>query len=185
VADREAELASMGEDIPSSEDGRAQVIPSQRRGRRGKTRLAHAAVAQAQTLGFRVYEGVGPPTARTCPNAAWERPLLALLDLENVPQERYADAFEAALSRHHLGVWGALLAPLVGLDIPPLPEIAALTPDMREKQRQQALSALWAQAATHTPTLLILENAHWMPQTSLSLLMALSAQPAPAPLRAG
>jgi len=181
LADREAELASMGEVFQQALTDGAQVILLSGAAGVGKTRLAHAAVAQAQTLGFRVYEGVAPSYGAHLPYAAWERPLLALLDLENVPQERYADAFEAALSRHHLGVWGALLAPLVGLDIPPLPEIAALTPDMREKQRQQALSALWAQAATHTPTLLILENAHWMPQTSLSLLMALSAQPAPAP----
>ncbi len=139
----------------------------------GKTRLVYEVVAHARAMGVRVYEGTAPSYGEHLPYAIWERPLLACLGLENTLQNQRPYEFEAALARYDLNPWGGLLAPLIGLDVPTSPEIMALTPEQREKQRQDTLAALWEHIATETPAMLVLENAHWMPLPSMNLLDAL------------
>ncbi|MBN2005865.1 MAG: tetratricopeptide repeat protein [Anaerolineae bacterium] len=139
----------------------------------GKTRLVYEIMAHARAMGVRVYEGIAPSYGEHLPYAAWERPLLASLGLENTLQNQRSHEFEAALDRYDLNPWGGLLAPLIGLDVLAFPEIMALTPEQREKYRQDILATLWERIAAEAPTLLVLENAHWMPATSITLLDAL------------
>ncbi|HET19244.1 MAG TPA: hypothetical protein ENO16_01360, partial [Chromatiales bacterium] len=179
---RDEELQQLTSALEQLQTGTPQVVTLHGPAGIGKSRLAHEVAALAGEVGVNVYQGTAPSYGAHLPYAAWERPLLDLLDLQNVPQEERERAFEQALTRYDLGHWGALLAPLIGLDIPPTPEIAALSPEQREEQRQNTLCALWAQAAQQTPALLIMENAHWMPPSSMTLLNAIVQAEADAPL---
>jgi hypothetical protein len=148
----------------------------------GKSRLAYEAGMQAQKLGIRVHKGTAPSYGGHLPYAVWEKPLLSLLTLEAVLPEKRNEVYLNALNQYGLKAWAALLAPIMGLDLPPSPEVAALPLELREKQRQATLRELWTQAAGEQPRLLILENAQWMPTASLELLDGLIAEPLSAPL---
>ncbi len=167
---REAEVQQLEALLQTASNDQSQAVILSGAAGVGKSRLIYEIVARARDQGMRVYEGVAPSYGEHLPYAAWERPLLTCLGLENTLQNQRPHEFEAALARYDLAPWGGLLAPLIGLDVPASPEIMALTPEQRDKQRQETLVALWEQIAGQTPTLLILENAHWMPEPSMKLL---------------
>ncbi|MGC9393351.1 MAG: AAA family ATPase [Anaerolineae bacterium] len=179
---REAELAKLQAALDALKTGRAQVVTLHGAAGIGKSRLVHAITATARAMGYHVYGGAAPSYGEHLPYAAWEAPLRALLGLHDVPASAQADALRAAMDKHALGVWTALLAPLLNIDMPPSPEIAGLPPAMREQQRQAVVRYLWEHAAMKKPCVLILENAQWMPASSLELLDALITQPTDTPL---
>ena len=179
---REAELAQLQTALDALKTGQGQVITLHGAAGIGKSRLVHAITATARAMGYHVYGGAAPSYGAHLPYAAWETPLRALLGLQDIPAADQADALRATMDEHALGVWAALLAPLLNVDMPPSPEIAGLPPAMREQQRQAVVRFLWEHAASARPCVLILENAHWMPAASLDLLDALIAQPTDTPL---
>ena len=136
----------------------------------GKSRLAREITTLAREKGFRIHQGTAPSYGAHLPYAAWRNPLRSLAELDSVPPSQQSQAFQAYLARYNLAAWASLLAPLAGLDLPPSPEVASLSPEVRERQRQAVLRSLWGQAARQQPRLLLLENAHWMPPASLELL---------------
>lgn len=179
---REEELVQLQSAIDNLMSGQAQVVTLSGPAGIGKTRLVHAVAAMADTAGIAVYSGAAPSYGAHLPYAAWETPMRALLGLHDTPPARQAEALQIALNAQALGEWAALLAPIVGVDVVPSPEIAALSPAMREQQRRMTVHTLWENAASRQrPCLLILENAQWMPSPSLELLDELIAQAA-APL---
>ena len=179
---REAELAQLQAALDALKTGQPQVVTLHGAAGIGKSRLIHAVTATARAMGHHVYGGAAPSYGAHLPYAAWEAPLRALLGLQDVPATEQADALRAAMDKHALGVWAALLAPLLNIDMPPSPEIAGLPPAMREQQRQAVVRYLWENAAIERPCVLILENAQWMPSASLELLDALITQPTDTPL---
>ena len=179
---REAELAQLQSTLDALKTGQPQVVTLHGVAGIGKSRLIHAISATARAMGYAVYGGAAPSYGAHLPYAAWEAPLRALLSLHDVPAAKQADALRAAMDKHALGVWAALLAPLLNIDMPPSPEIAGLPPAMREQQRQAVVRYLWERAAMEKPCVLILENAQWMPAASLELLDALITQPTDTPL---
>ncbi|MBN2390227.1 MAG: AAA family ATPase, partial [Anaerolineae bacterium] len=179
---REAELAQLQSAFDALKTGQSQVVTLHGAAGIGKSRLIHAITATARAMGHYVYGGAAPSYGEHLPYAAWEAPLRALLGLQDVPTARQAEALLAAMDEHALGVWAALLAPLLNIDMAPSPEIAGLPPAMREQQRQAVVRYLWEHAAMEKPCILILENAQWMPSASLELLDALITQPADTPL---
>lgn len=179
---REAELAQLQTALEALKTRQGQVVTLHGAAGIGKSRLVHAVAAAASTMGYRVYGGAAPSYGAHLPYAAWEAPLRALLGLEDVSPAAQADTLRAAMDKHGLGMWAALLAPLLNIDLPPSPEIAGLPPAMREQQRRAVIRFLWELAAATQPCVLILENAQWMPSASLELLDALTAEPTDMPL---
>jgi len=179
---REAELAQLQTALDTLKTGQPQLVTLHGAAGIGKSRLIHAITTTARAMGYHVYGGAAPSYGAHLPYAAWEAPLRALLGLQDVPPAGQANALRAAMDRHALGVWAALLAPLLNIDMPPSPEIAGLPPAMREQQRQAVVRFLWEHAAMERPCVLILENAQWMPAASLELLDALVTRPTDTPL---
>jgi class 3 adenylate cyclase/tetratricopeptide (TPR) repeat protein len=176
LVDREEALQHIKDALQRSQTGEVQIGIVHGPAGVGKSRLAHEVAAHARALGFQACVGTAPSYGTHLPYAAWSRPLRTLLKLEDVPPAAQPEALQATLDRHGLGPWAALVAPLIGLDVAPSPEVAALTPELRDNQRQVVLATLLEQA-TRDPCLLILENAQWMPPTSLSLLNYLLDHP--------
>ncbi len=179
---REAELGQLQTALEALKTRQGQVVTLHGAAGIGKSRLVHAVTASAPAMGYRVYGGAAPSYGAHLPYAAWEAPLRALLGLEDVQPTAQADTLRAAMDKHGLGMWAALLAPLLNIDLPPSPEIAGLPPAMREQQRRAVIRFLWELSAATQPCVLILENAQWMPAASLELLDALTVEPTDTPL---
>ncbi len=179
---REAELAQLQTALEALKTRQGQTVTLHGAAGIGKSRLVHAVAAAATAMGYRVYAGAAPSYGAHLPYAAWEAPLRTLLGLEDVPPTAQADTLRAAMDKHGLGMWAALLAPLLNIDLPPSPEIVGLPPAMREQQRRAVIRFLWELAAAAQPCVLILENAQWMPTASLELLDALVDEPTDTPL---
>ncbi len=179
---RDTEMAALREMMQTLlNEGRPRIIAVHGAAGCGKSRLVYALAAEAERAGLWVGIGVAPSYGAHLPYAAWNAPLRKLLALENVPADAQADALHAAMKARGLDAWTALIAPLVGIDFPPSPEVAALPPELREQRRRETLRALW-QTDRQQPRLLVLENAQWLPETSLTLLDALIAAPPEGPL---
>jgi class 3 adenylate cyclase/tetratricopeptide (TPR) repeat protein len=185
LVDRAEELGRLLEVLEEMEGGEcpARIVLLAGEAGVGKSRLAQELVARAEEQGIAPHVGVAPSYGRHLPYASWEGALTSLLNLN--PSEGLSErraAFLATLRDYEVEVWAALLAPLVGLDVPPSPEVSALTAEARAGRRTAALRELLAKAARERPRLLLLEDVHWMSPPSLDLLDALLADPPRAPL---
>ncbi|MGC9357272.1 MAG: tetratricopeptide repeat protein [Anaerolineae bacterium] len=143
----------------------------------GKSRLISEVAQLAREHGFHVHHGTAPSYGSHLPYAAWGGVLDDLLDLQSAAQEERREAFWTAIAHYGLSEWAALIAPLVGLDLAPSPEVAALTPPLRDQQRWEVLRLLLDEKAREEPRLIVLENAHWMPKPTLDLLAAFMERP--------
>lgn len=169
---RETELAALESALEKMGKGTTQIVLLHGPAGSGKSRLIHE-LTDHQTI----HVGTAPSYGAHLPYAAWERPLRALLALDEHPQEMQADALRRVLAAQEQEMWTALIAPLVGLEVAPSPEVEALPPELRETQRQTVLRALLAHCARQHPIILALENAHWMPLPSRRLLEGLMQNP--------
>ncbi len=182
VVGRSAEQQRLRQALDLALRGTSQVILCSGPAGVGKSALVQDTVAQAQASGFKTCIGIAPTYGTHLPYAVWEAPLLALTGLDALPLEERAAALQAYLTALDLAPWAALLAPLMGLVVPPSPEVSALTPAQREAQRALVLRLLWERSARRTPLLLALENTQWLSPAALELLDALVREPVEAPL---
>lgn len=144
----------------------------------GKSRLAYDFSEETRAQGDTIYLGTAPSYGGHLPYAAWERPLRTMLGIDEVSSsEGQRAALRQILAQYDQEMWTALVAPLLGLDIRPSPEVEALPPDLHEKQRQAVLHILLTAQAQQHPLILVLENAHWMPASSLRLVNGLMQSP--------
>lgn len=182
VVGRSAEQQRLQRALELAEAGRSQVILLSGPAGVGKSTLVQDALTRAQALHLLPCVGIAPTYGTHLPYAVWEAPLLALLHLDEVPPAERAATLLKRLAQFDLAPWAALLAPLMGLDIAPSPEVSALSPAQREAQRVLTFRLLWERAARVTPALLVIENAQWLSPAALELLDALLRQPLEAPL---
>ncbi|MBN1872647.1 MAG: AAA family ATPase [Anaerolineae bacterium] len=170
---REAELAQISQHIHKAKAGQASMALVHGGAGVGKSRLIREIVHLAEQEGFAVHTGSAPSYGEHLPFAAWDEVLLSLLELEKVASEERSAALLTMLLRYGLDTWAALIGPLVGVEVQPSRDVLALAPAMRDARRAAILQMLWQQAALECPRLLILENAQWMSEASLSLLNGL------------
>lgn len=181
---REDELTQLLRLLQQSRRGAGQVALLHGGAGVGKSRLAQEVMQAARQEGFAVHQGVTPSYGAHLAFAGWDGALHSLFGLEvNGGADREARV-TATLARYGLAQWAALIAPLVGLSVPPSPEVLALPPTMRDMQRQSTLFELWQQAAAEQPRLLVLDNIHWMSPASLEMLDVFLTMPCNAPLLA-
>ena len=180
---RDEEFERLARALREVKQGQQRIALIHGRAGVGKSRLVQEVSALAKRMGFAVHSGTAPSYGAHLPFAAWDSALRSLWELN--PQDELAEQqarFRLALERADLGAWAALLAPLVGLEIPPSPEVLALPPEMRETRRQGALQSVWARAAAEQPRLLLLENVQWLSPVSRELLEAVLNMETQAPL---
>ncbi len=181
VADRRVILRGLRNDLRATLEGHGCVALLHGDAGTGKSLVSAIIAREAQEEGCLVHTGTAPSYGEHLPYAAWEQPLRALLDLDEQSDDP-ADDFLKAMERYGMAEQAPLLAPIVGVDLPPTPTLASLTAELRERQRRAAMRDLWLRAAGERARLLILENAQWMPGATLSLLSAFLEEPYDAPL---
>jgi class 3 adenylate cyclase/tetratricopeptide (TPR) repeat protein len=143
----------------------------------GKTRLVHEIARRAEKRGFKVVVTKGVSHFSDVPYLSVRALVLRLLDLEDrAHTEEFERRIEDALAR---------IAALQALDRIALLDMLGfarkdkawdgLNPPERRARLRDALVALWRFAIGQAPCLLVMEDTHWMDQTSLEVLDRLVA----------
>jgi class 3 adenylate cyclase len=155
-----------------AEEGRGHSVVLEGEAGIGKSRLVQELVDQAQLAGCLTLLGAASAIEEATPWFAWRSVFAQLFELDAVPPT------QGARRRHvtrrlraqpeHLELAPLLDAALL-LDLPPTPTTASLSGKLRAERTRDLLVALLRGAAQDHPTVLILEDAHWMDSASWAL----------------
>ena len=177
---RAAELAQLERLLDSALAGQGQIITLQGATGIGKSHLVSVFQQYASASGFQVAAGTCQRIFQSTTYWPWQQALRQLLGLATDAGSEAVAAQAATVTATLTQInpdWAVrvpLLSDVLGLPLEDNPTTAAFDP----RQRQQTLFAFvleivrtWARSQ---PLLLVLENSHWMDETSQGLLEALA-----------
>ena len=138
----------------------------------GKSRLLAHAIAVAHDEGLRTVRLEGTAYGSHTPYVALRAPLRGLLGAADGDDA----AVRFALARAATGFedWLGLLAPLVGIDIALSARAARLGPDAAARHRRHVAAQLLTRLLGD-PTLLVVEDSHWLDTATSELLATMLA----------
>lgn len=146
----------------------------------GKSRLLDELATTALEHGHRVILVEGRPYGTDSAYGAVRPPLRELIAGERAPDDAVAAALRARLA-DSARRWTSLVGIPFGLDLPPTPEQLALSPAAaRVRLRIELLPVLGE--IVPDGALIIIEDAHWLDEASVSLLSSTVAIPGERPL---
>ena len=160
--------------------GRTQVLVLEGEAGAGKSRLVAELVDQAMAAGLPVLAGAGDAVERNTPWHPW-RELFGGLPA-------FDGADRAARRRLVLELLGPgpedrdlapLLNPVLGLELPETASSAELSGQGRAGRARDLLVRLLRATVGETPTVLVIEDAHWLDSASTGLVLALSRERLP------
>ncbi len=140
----------------------------------GKSRLVSEIVERARLLGFITLVGAGDAIERSTPYYAW-RPIFGnLLQLDGIadPDLRRAQALERLAIVPELLRLAPLLNSVLLLDLPENELTAQMSGQVRADNTRELLLRLLQASARLVPTLLVLEDTHWLDSASWALALA-------------
>ncbi len=104
-----------------------------------------------------------------------------LLGIDHSSGEATArERLSLVLDENHLLHWAPLVGTVADVDMPETPETAELNPEFRAQRLGRVMTRLLGQLVDR-PTLLVIEDTHWMDEASADLLRHLTASIAWAP----
>jgi class 3 adenylate cyclase/tetratricopeptide (TPR) repeat protein len=178
---RADELAELQAALDAARTRQMQVIELVGEPGLGKSRLVEE--LRTAAVGFQILEAHGEEYAASEPYAAL-RPLLR--PLAGIRAEDDAETAGAHLAAFAPAVvpdllpWLPLLAIAFGADVPDTPETTDLNPSFRRERLLDVVDAFLTRMLL-VPTLLIVEDAHWLDDASRELLRRIVSSPAPRP----
>jgi class 3 adenylate cyclase/tetratricopeptide (TPR) repeat protein len=139
----------------------------------GKSRLVAECAQRATDAGVRVIEAVADTIERSTPYFAWRPLFTSLLGIDAAsPNSSSVDEVVASL---RLGAEIERLVPLLSsvtpVRIPDTELTVGMHGDVRASNTNLLLSAILRSRTADQPTLLVVEDAHWLDSTSWSLLL--------------
>lgn len=144
----------------------------------GKSHLAAHLAQQAHASGVRVAFGAAQGVAQGTPYLPWRQIFYTLLNLGELDEATAAAALGQYVAATHPE--SLLRLPLLGdlLDLPIAdnPTTAALSSELRQESLFSLLAEMLGEMARRQPLLLIVDNAQWMDEVSVSLTDALARQ---------
>jgi class 3 adenylate cyclase/tetratricopeptide (TPR) repeat protein len=140
----------------------------------GKSRLIEAARELATSLGIDVLPGEGDPMEQATPYYAWRGVFSQLLDLGLLatPDARRRRVLDLLTNDQDLLPLAPLLNAALPLDLPENSATGQLSARARAEATRNLLLRLLQRAADLAPTLVILEDGHWLDSASWSLALA-------------
>ena len=174
---REAELEAIAERLDASIAGHAQVVAIVAEAGMGKSRLVAEAIRAARRRGFIGYGGACRSDRLATAYQPWrsiwsaffnvdpEQPLRRQLSTLRTEVEESAPQRAQALP---------LLGRLLDLDLPENAFTSALEPRLRQSTLHALLEDALKAAASQSPTLIVIEDLHWIDPVSLDLLEQLA-----------
>jgi class 3 adenylate cyclase/tetratricopeptide (TPR) repeat protein len=167
---RDAELATLREMVDLARHGRGRVVALVGEAGIGKSRLLGEVVAHADGLPVLAVEGAQFATAH--PYFAVRSAFRSLLGrTRDEPDGDVAGDLAALVERHvpHLAPWLPFLALPFGVDLPDTPETAGVHPGFRRRRVHAVVTEL-LDAMLAGPTLVTVEDGHWLDDASAELL---------------
>jgi class 3 adenylate cyclase len=146
----------------------------------GKTRLIEDLRRSAEAFGVNIWQGAGSAIEQKTPYYAWSTIFSRLLGLEKLSdQERQRQVFATLRSWDLVSdSWFYRLIPLLNavlpLDLTESTLTAQMSSQVRAKNTRDLLLRLLQMAAYQAPSILLLEDAHWLDSASWKLALALS-----------
>src|SRR5262249_20966110 len=163
---REKEVASLLAALDHGRRGRGTAIEISGAAGIGKSRLL--AELEVAADGFRVLRALCEPYQQGIAYRPVRAILRAILDVPKTatPAEA-ADALASLVDSLDPGLrpWLPLLALALDAELPPTPEVAGLDERFRPERLEELLSELLSRALPE-PTLLLLEDVHWIDEPS-------------------
>jgi class 3 adenylate cyclase/tetratricopeptide (TPR) repeat protein len=181
LVNRESEVARLGEALNAARLRQFAIVEIVGEPGMGKSRLV--AVARTNAVGFAEVGLVGEQYARTVPYGAWRN---ALRQLVGITPERSRDEAGAQLASFvtatmpDLVPWLPLLSLPFDAQISRTPEADALDAEQSHERLQVTLTT-FLERMLMMPTLIVVEDAHWLDDASRLLLRHVSASPTPRP----
>lgn len=154
----------------------------------GKSRLIRHLTDQAVAEGIAVHAGAGDPIERGAPYHGWRSVFTAALGLDPAPVDAPAQRALALARMAELSPpsasgdaadLAALFAAVLPLDVPEGPVSSGLSGEARGEATRELLAQTLAAIAGAAPTLVVLEDAHWLDSASLALALRLAVAPGP------
>ena len=147
----------------------------------GKSRLV--AVTRTHALGFAQVSLVGEQYARTVPYGAWRNPLRQLVGIVPDTSREVAGAQLASFvtaTMPDFAAWLPLLAVPFDAEATATPEVDALDAEQSRHRLQSAVTT-FLERMLMMPTLIVVEDAHWLDDASRLLLRNVAASQTPRP----
>jgi predicted ATPase len=142
----------------------------------GKSRLIEATCDLAGSLGIDMLLGAGDPMEQTTPYYAWRDIFGQLLGLSalDTPAAQRRRVLDLLASDQELLPLAPLLNAVLPLELPESPATTQLSARSRAEATRDLLLRLLQRAADLAPTLVVLEDAHWLDSASWALALAAS-----------
>lgn len=143
----------------------------------GKSQLLSAFLRYSQASQVQLLAGAGIAIIKNKPYHAWCSILIRLLQLNPLaPVEQQRQQFLAWLATQPQAIQhrGALLTPMLPFDVPDTEQTQALTGPERSEATRNLVVELLQNATQMAPTILVLDDVHWLDAASWALLLAVS-----------
>ena len=165
---REAELAALTERLDALVEDRSGLVLIEGPPGSGKSLLAATLHGLARARGLSVLVGAGDPIAES-QFSAWAEALDPIVASEADP----ATALRELLAGEpELLLWVPLLGPLLGVDLEENDTTRGMSGSQRADATRDLLRALVAAVCARQPTVIVLDDAHWLDPSSLALTVA-------------
>jgi class 3 adenylate cyclase/tetratricopeptide (TPR) repeat protein len=150
----------------------------------GKSLLVTAASRFAAERGMQTVEGACEFFGTHIPYLPWREIWRALLGFGEAPERRQAEHVAVVLDalQPGLGRRAPLLGPVLGIEIPETDLTRSLDPELRRESLHSLLSMLLQRDAVNRPALVVLEDCHWLDESSRELLEQLARAVSELPL---
>ncbi|MFY9588902.1 MAG: adenylate/guanylate cyclase domain-containing protein, partial [Actinomycetota bacterium] len=178
---REHEMEVLLAGLTAARDGRGRIIEIAGEPGIGKSRLIAEVMSNATDM--TVISAACELYQASTPYAPLTAPLRHLLGIGDAEEDVIAgERLRAIVASQapELLPWAPLLGILLDVKIPPTPEVAQLDDEFRRQRLEQVAVDLLSTLLVE-PTLVIIEDAHWMDEASAELLGRLTAEIASLP----
>jgi tetratricopeptide (TPR) repeat protein len=168
---REAEQALLVARLETLQTGQSGAVAIEGEAGIGKSRLVGALREQARVRGIRTLIGSGDAVEAATPYFAWREICRQMLNLEERSDAaaRRQRVLEQLHSEPELLRWAPLLNGVLSLDLPENEITVQMTGSVRAENIQTLLLRLLQTFVPRAPTVLILEDAHWLDSASWKL----------------
>ncbi len=164
LVERKKEYSLLTESLQALQQNESNAFIIEGEAGIGKSHLMHALQAQAHTQGVKILLGEGEAVEKKTPYYVWRKIFAGLFNFDPaIPIAQHQQKLTAELPQ------APLLNAVLPFNLPDNERTAQMIGEVRAANTQQLIIELLQETVQKTPTLLILEDAHWIDPASWAL----------------
>jgi class 3 adenylate cyclase/tetratricopeptide (TPR) repeat protein len=173
IVDRGGELAAAIPAVEAVRTGTGGLVVLEGEPGIGKSRLVQEIVHHALTAGVRPFTGLAAEIEASTPFHAWRAVFEGLLGIDATrdPTARRRIVLESLAPDESMSRLAPLLNPILSIDLEQTEVTSQLSGAVRADNTDDLLIRLLARDASTRPTMVVLEDAHWLDSASWSLVL--------------